>query len=62
MVKKSAIVIVVLYLLGAIGVTIGALSLNWNSEWSLQQQLEQAVASGMRWPVSVVEMFAPGGH
>ncbi len=59
MVKKSAIVVVVLYLLGVIGVTIGALSMNWNPEWPLQQQLGQAVGAGVSWPLSVVELFTP---
>ena len=59
MVKKSAIVVVALYLLGVIGVAIGALSTNWNPEWSLQQQLGQTVAAGVSWPLSVVDLFTP---
>ncbi len=59
MAKKVAITVLVLYLLGVIGVTIGALAMNWNADWSLQQQLGEAVRMAFGWPLSVVELFTP---
>ncbi len=59
MAKKVAITVLVLYLLGVIGVTIGALAMNWNADWSLQQQLGEAAWIGFGWPLSVVELFTP---
>ncbi len=59
MAKKVAITVVVLYLLGVIGVTIGALAMNWNADWPLQQQLGEAAWIGFGWPLSVVELFTP---
>ncbi len=59
MAKKVAITVVVLYVLGVIGVTIGALAMNWNADWSLQRQLSDAVWMALGWPLSVVELFTP---
>ncbi len=59
MAKKVAITVVVLYVLGVIGVTIGALAMNWNADWSLQQQLGEAGRMAFGWPLSVVELFTP---
>ncbi len=59
MAKKVAITVVLFYLLGVIGVTTGALAMNWNADWSLQQQLGEAAWIGFGWPLSVVELFTP---
>ncbi len=59
MAKKAAITVVVLYLLGVFGVTIGALAVNWNSDWPLQQQLGEAVWVGVSWPLSVMKLSKP---
>ena len=59
MVKKAAITIFVLYLLDVIGVMIGALSMHWNPDWPLQQQLGETARVGLGWPLSVIELFTP---
>ncbi len=59
MAKKVAITVVVLYVLGVIGVTIGVLAMNWNADWPLQQQLGEAAWIGFGWPVSVLELLTP---
>jgi hypothetical protein len=57
--KKVVITAVAFYLLGAIGVTIGAFSMNWNADWPLQQQIGEASRIGFGWPLSVVKLFTP---
>ena len=57
MAKKVAVTLIVLYLLGVIGVTSGALSMHWNADWPLQQQIGEAVKAGFGWPVAVTDLF-----
>ena len=57
MAKKGLIAVVLLYLLGVFGVAAGYLSTEWNSDWSFDQQLFNALKMGARWPLLVIEQI-----
>ena len=57
--KKVTITIAALYLLGVIGVMIGALATNWNADWPLLRQLGDAAKAGLVWPLTVADLLAP---
>lgn len=57
MVKKGLMTIAVFYLLGVFGVAGGYLSSSWDSEWSLGQQIADAVQMGATWPLLVIQVI-----
>lgn len=57
MVKKGLITIFVFYLLGVFGVAGGYLSSTWDSEWSMGQQLADAIQMGATWPMLVIDVI-----
>ena len=57
MAKKVTITLVVLYLLGVAGVTIGALTTNWSADWPFHSQLSDALKVGFAWPGAVVDLL-----
>ncbi len=57
MVKKVLIAVVVFYLLGVFGVAGGQLSSTWDNEWSLGQQLAEAIRIGITWPLLVINLI-----
>jgi len=56
--KKGLIAVVVFYLLGVFGVAGGYLSSTWDSQWSLGQQLAEALQTGATWPLLVIDLIA----
>jgi len=57
MAKKLSITLIVLYLLGVVGVTISALSMSWNDDWPIHQQLDEAMKTGFGWPIAATELL-----
>ncbi len=57
MVKKSLFVVVLFYLLGVFGVAGGSLSNAWDGDWSLGDQLFDALLMGATWPLLVIELI-----
>lgn len=58
MAKKALIAIVVFYMLGVFGVSIGYMSQNWADDWGAGDQLADALWIGVSWPVVVVDLIA----
>jgi hypothetical protein len=56
-VKKGLITIFVFYLLGVFGVAGGYLSSTWDKEWSMGQQLADAIHMGATWPMLVIDVI-----
>ena len=57
MVKISLIAVVLIYLLGVFGVAGGYLSNEWDGDWSLGDQLFDALEMGATWPILVIELI-----
>ena len=57
MVKKSLFIVVLFYLLGVFGVAGGYLSNEWDGDWSLGDQLFDALEMGTTWPLLVIELI-----
>ncbi len=57
MVKKSLFIVVLFYLLGVFGVAGGYLSNEWDGDWSLGDQLFDALEMGATWPLMVIELI-----
>ncbi len=57
MVKKSLFIVVLFYLLGVFGVAGGYLSNEWDGDWSLGDQLFDALEMGATWPLLVIELI-----
>jgi len=55
--KKISVTLIVLYLLGVIGVTVGGLSTNWDDDWPIHQQIDDAMKMGFGWPIAVAELL-----
>jgi hypothetical protein len=56
-VKKSLFIVVLFYLLGVFGVAGGYLSNEWDGDWSLGDQLFDALEMGATWPLMVIELI-----
>jgi hypothetical protein len=56
-VKKSLFIVVLFYLLGVFGVAGGYLSNEWDGDWSLGDQLFDALEMGATWPLLVIELI-----
>ncbi len=57
MVMRLLIVLLVFYLIGVFGVTIGYFSESWDSDWSLEYQINEAGSAAARWPLLTVELL-----
>ena len=55
--KMGLIAFVLFYLLGTLGVAFGYLSSEWDSDWSFDDQLFDALKMGARWPLLVIEQI-----
>ena len=58
MLRKLVIAVSAFYLLGVIGVGGSYLSRNWTDDWTLTDQLTNAVKIGAAWPALVVWMVS----
>ena len=58
MAKKTLIAVVIFYLLGVFGSSVGYMTQNWAEDWGAGDQLADALWTGVSWPVAVVELFA----
>jgi len=57
LIKKALIAVFVFYLLGVFGVAGGYLSNSWESEWSVGQQVADAIKLGATWPKLVIDLM-----
>ena len=57
MAKMGLIGVVLIYLLGVLSVAAGSLSSEWNSDWSFDDQLFDALEMGARWPLLVIDQI-----
>ncbi len=57
MVTKVLIVLLVCYFIGVFGIMAGYFSKSWDSDWSLEYQINEAVSAAARWPLLIIELL-----
>lgn len=58
MFKKAFVVLLVFYLIGFGGVTVGIFAEGWGSDWDFEIEFAEAAEAAARWPLLAVDMLS----